>query len=61
MLRALFAMLAPYRVSVNWDGDLYVHMAHTRKDVLEWVACYPAHAHIVVSGRNVVVAQRAPA
>lgn len=44
LIRAVRAMLQPYEVDVQWDGDFYRHCAWTRSDARAWMACYPAEA-----------------
>ena len=59
MLRSFFALFAPYKLYVTYCGSHYTHIAHSRKDVLEWMECYPLDALIVVAGRSNIVAMRA--
>jgi hypothetical protein len=46
-MNTLKYVFAPYAVLAEW-GDVQWHFAWTRREAMEWVACYPKTGAIVV-------------
>jgi hypothetical protein len=46
-MNTLKYVFAPYAVLAEW-GDVQWHYAWTRREALEWMACYPKTGAIVV-------------
>jgi hypothetical protein len=60
LVRRLALKLAPLTVCADWEDGVTLHKSWTRKDALEWIACYPADAVVLVRNRrNAVIAWRA--
>jgi hypothetical protein len=49
-MKALKYVFAPYAVLADW-GDVQWHYAWTRREAMEWMACYPTTQVAVVKIR----------
>ena len=57
-MQTLWYWLTRYMVAVEWDGTRKVHWATTPREALEWSACYPADAVVMVGKRGTLLAAR---
>lgn len=57
-MRKFLENLAPFRVTVYWGREVFIHKAWTLKDTLEWVRCYPLGADVVARRRGKLVLYR---
>jgi hypothetical protein len=57
-MQTLWYWLTRYMVAVEWDGTRKVHWARNADDALQWMACYPADAVVMVGKRGTLLAAR---
>jgi hypothetical protein len=50
-MKAILNLLAPFTVCADWLDGVAIHKSHSRADALEWMACYPADAVVLVRNR----------
>lgn len=50
--RLLRPLTHPYRVLVIWEDAYIKHHALTYADALQWAACYPVDAYILIRTRR---------
>jgi hypothetical protein len=52
-------LFAPFTVCADWEHDVAIHKAWTKAEALEWTACYPVDAVVLIRNRrNAVIAWR---
>lgn len=51
LIRKLASTLAPLTVCASFDGATFYHKSWSRRDALEWLACYPLASRVVVRDR----------
>ena len=50
--RLLRPLTHPYRVLVIWDDAYIKHRASTYAEALQWAACYPVDAYVLIRTRR---------
>jgi hypothetical protein len=59
LIRKLSRKFAPITVCADWEHDVAIHKCWSRTEALEWAACYPVDAVILIRNRrNAVIAWR---
>lgn len=57
-IRTLWYRLTCYVVVMQWEGIESVRFARTYEDALDWAACYPRNAVIMIGKRGRMIGAR---
>lgn len=51
-VRRLADRFAPFTVHADWMDGVAEHKAHSRQEALDWCACYPMDAVVLIRNRR---------
>ena len=57
-MQTLWYWLTRYMVAVKWGSTRKVHWARNADDALQWMACYPTDAIVLIGKRGALLAAR---